>query len=98
VTANLTVWSGGQTSSAVTLTGTYSVSPTCLGSAALTDSKSNSYTMTISVSNSNKIRTAGFDLLLAQASKLIMSGSGHAAYGQPTASAALLPSAALGGE
>jgi len=90
VVANFTLSSGGgQTASAIALTGTYSVGSTCLGSATLTDSKSNSYTMTISISNSNKVSTAGFDLLLAQASKLIMSGAGHAAYGQPVASAAL---------
>ena len=89
VTANFTLSAAGQTPSAITLTGTYSVSAACLGSATLTDSKSNSYTLTISITNSNKVSTLDFDLLLAQASKWMIAGSGHAIYGQPAANAAV---------
>jgi hypothetical protein len=86
-TANFTLSSVGQTSSTITLTGTYSVSSNCLGSVTLTDSKSDSYGITFSVTASNKVSTLDFDVMLAQASKFMISGAAHAVYGQPTASA-----------
>ena len=86
VVANLSVASVGAALNTLTLTGTYSVTSNCLGSATLTDSKSNSYSMTISVSGSSKVYTNTIDVLLVQPTSWIVSGAAHAIFGQPTAS------------
>jgi len=83
VTVNITMSALGTPSSALTLTGTYAVSPTCLGSASLTDSNSNTYMMSFSISNMTAANTS-FYVTLAQAAKFLIEGSGRALYGQPT--------------
>src|SRR5262249_10196885 len=49
ITVNLTTYTGGASSNSLTLTGTYSISSNCLGTATLTDSANASYTMSFSV-------------------------------------------------
>lgn len=85
LTANVTVTASGAAPNALSLSGSYTVSSNCTASAALSDSKSNAYVMTFSVYSGNATSSADFYLTLAQASKLLVSGSAHAAYGQPTA-------------
>ncbi len=87
VTANITMSANGAASSGLTLTGTYAVSASCLGSATLTDASSNTYVMSFSIYN-NKVSSTAFYAMLAQGSKFLIAGSGHALYGQPTADAA----------
>jgi hypothetical protein len=93
VTVNITMSTVGAAASALTLTGTYTVSAGCLGTAALTDPSANAYVMSFSIYNSNATTTA-FYAMLAQSSKFLIAGSGHAIYGQPTASARPLSGAA----
>jgi hypothetical protein len=88
VTANLSIVGSASSS---TLTGSYSVSSNCLGSAMLTDSKGGSYVMSFSVYSATKTYSADFYVDLAQNSKFIISGTGHAIYGQPSASTATEP-------
>jgi hypothetical protein len=90
VTANLSVTEGASTTTA-TLTGSYSMSSNCLGSATLTDSKGGSYTMGFSVYSATKVYSSNVYVTLAQSGKFLISGSAHATYGQPSASAALEP-------
>jgi uncharacterized protein (TIGR03437 family) len=88
VNANIASASG----SSLTLTGTYSMSSSCLGSATLTDASGNSYVMSLSVYSGNSAASTDFYVTLAQTSKFMVSGAAHAVYGQPTAS--LLPAVA----
>jgi hypothetical protein len=88
LTVNISLASSGKAASPATLTGTYSVSSNCLGSATLTDSNSNSYVMSFSATSATKANTAALYTTLAQNGKLLLSGSAHAIYGQPTANAA----------
>jgi hypothetical protein len=85
VTANITTSAIGAPSTALTLTGTYTASSNCLASATLTDSSSNSYAMTFSIYNTHVTSTAYYVTL--QSARFLMSGSGHALYGQPAATA-----------
>jgi len=87
VTVNITMSSLGAASNALTLTGSYTVSSSCLGSATLTDASANAYVMSFSIYNANAGTTA-FYAMLAQSSKFLIAGSGHAIFGQPTADAA----------
>jgi hypothetical protein len=82
LTVNTTMATGGATSNAVSLTGSYSVSSSCVGSATLTDSSSNTYTMNFSVYDVASTYTSFFATLL-EASNLLIAGGGHAVYGQP---------------
>ncbi|MGB7763012.1 MAG: hypothetical protein WBL61_24475 [Bryobacteraceae bacterium] len=84
VTANLTMSASGAAPSALTITGSYSISSNCLGSATLTDASNNSYVMSFSIYNSSVANAAAY-LGLAQSSKFLVTGSTHAAYGQPAA-------------
>jgi uncharacterized protein (TIGR03437 family) len=82
VTLNMTV-ATGRASSAVTLTGSYALVSDCVGSATLTDSSSNSYTMRISIYDVTAANAAFYTTLAgtpAAASNLILVGGGHAAY------------------
>ena len=89
VTANFNTSLVGKAPTVLTLTGSYSISSNCLGSANLTDStKTNNYVMSISISNSTAANGAFF-AALAQNGKLLINGSGDAVYGQPTTTAAL---------
>lgn len=88
VTVNLTITQGSSSVSA--LTGTYSIASNCLGSATLSDSKGGSYTMSFSVYSATKVYSSNFYVTLTQASKLLISGTAHAIYGQPSG-AVLVP-------
>jgi hypothetical protein len=87
VTVNVTMSASGAAASALTLTGSYTISSNCLGSATLTDASANSYAMTFSVYNSSLNNAAAY-VGLAQGSKFLVTGNVHAVYGQPAASAA----------
>lgn len=87
LTVNVTAYTGGSTPpSTLILTGTYSMGSNCLGSATLTDSKSNSYSMTFSAYTATTVYTSEFYASLTEASKFFMTGGAHAIYNQPTAS------------
>jgi hypothetical protein len=90
VTANLSLVQG-TSSSTSTLTGSYSVSSNCLGTATLTDSKGGSYVMSFSVYSATKTYSSNFYMALAQTGKFIVSGTAHATYGQPSASTSIEP-------
>ncbi|MGA2272563.1 MAG: hypothetical protein ABSH00_03345 [Bryobacteraceae bacterium] len=87
VTVNLTMSATGAVPSALTLTGSYSISSNCLGSATLTDASANSYVMSFSIYNSSVANASSY-VGLAQSSKFLVTGNAHAVYGQPAASAA----------
>jgi hypothetical protein len=87
LTVNVTLIATGATPNPVTLTGTYSVSSNCIGSATLTDSSSNSYVMNLSVTNANKLFSSDLFAALARGSKFIVTGNAHAIFNQPTATA-----------
>ena len=87
VTLNATLSALGTSQSGSNLTGSYSISTTCVGSATLTNSKGNTAVMSFSITNSSAANGA-FDMTLAQSGSYLLSGTGHVAYGQPTATAA----------
>ena len=87
LTVNLNTSVIGSAPKAITLTGSYSISSTCVGTATLTDSASGTYRMSFSISNSSAAFGA-FDTTLAQSGKLMIAGSGNAVYGQPAPAAA----------
>ena len=86
VTVNSTLSGIGATQTNSNLTGSYSVSSTCVGSATLTNSKGSTIVMSLSITNSS-VANGAFDLTLGQSGASLLSGSGHAVYGQPTATA-----------
>jgi len=86
LTVNVTLVATGASPNVLTLTGSYTLS-NCVGTASLTDSKSNSYVMNFSVSNATTLYSSDFYASLAQASKFIVTGMGHAAFNQPTLTA-----------
>jgi hypothetical protein len=88
ITANVTLSGSGNTSTAAVLTGSYSVSSNCLGSATLTDSKSNSYVMSLSVDTATSLYSSQLFATLAQGGKFLINGAANAIYGQPTAAPA----------
>jgi hypothetical protein len=88
VTANFTLSASGNITAAGTLTGSYSVSSTCVGSATLSSSAGITYVMALSVSNANTVSASGFYVTLAANGKVLVSGTGHPIYGQPTTTAA----------
>jgi hypothetical protein len=74
----------GKAATPLLLTGSYSISSNCLGSATLTDSsKANSYVMSLSVYTATALYSSDIFTTLAQSGKLLMSGASHAIYGQP---------------
>jgi len=87
VTVNITMSRAGAASSALTLTGSYTVSSGCLGSATLKDAGANAYAMSFSIYN-DTVNNAAFYATLARGSTFLIAGSGHAIFGQPTANAA----------
>jgi hypothetical protein len=88
VTVNLTMSASGAAPSTLTLTGSYTISSNCLGSATLTDASANSYVMSFSIYNSSVANAAGY-VGLARSSKFLVTGNAHTAYGQPAASASV---------
>jgi len=96
ITVNVTVYASGTPSVALTLTGSYSLSSNCLGTANLTDSSSNAYVMNFSISDATRLYSSNVFVSLARASRFIIIGSAHAIYNQPALSAGLF-SARVGG-
>ncbi len=90
LTVNMNTSEIGSTPTAATLTGSYSISSNCLGSATLADSTKtgSTYVMSFSITNS-AVANGAFDATWAQGGKLLISGSGNAVYGQPTPTAAV---------
>jgi len=84
VTANITTSSVGAASSALALTGTYTLASNCIGSATLSDSSSHSYTMSISIYSLIATNT-NFYASLARSGNLLLSGGGHTVSAQPAA-------------
>jgi hypothetical protein len=82
LTANVTLSMLASASNPVTLTGSYSVSSNCLGTATLTDSKANSYVVSFSISTTTPVTNGASYVTLAESSKLMISGNLHATYGQ----------------
>jgi hypothetical protein len=83
ITANFNTSVLGKIPAALTLTGSYSISPNCVGSANLTDSAKNSYVMSFSITNAS-VANGAFDATLDESGKFMIAGSGHVIYGQPT--------------
>ena len=71
-------------SEAGSITGTYTLS-NCVGSAMLSDSK-HSYSMSISISAGNKTADTTAFVTFSRSGTFMLSGTAHAAYGQPTSS------------
>lgn len=84
LTANLSTATNGAAPSAGTLTGSYTISPGCTGTAALTDSNSHSIPMSFSIYSVAATDT-NFYASLARSGKFILIGGGHTAYAQPAA-------------
>ena len=80
VTASSTITSGGTPPLPVTASGTYSVTPTCLASATLTDStgKSNSLNFTVTGTYAESLA------LIEANSQFVRAGSAHSAFTNPT--------------
>ncbi len=88
ITANITITESGAMGGNV-YTGSYSVSSTCVGSANLTNpANGKSSVMTFSVTNATDLTASGFYVTLAQGGSVLVSGTGHPVYGQPSATAA----------
>ena len=99
VTANVTFSPANSNTSS--LTGSYSVSSNCLGSATLSDGKGGSYVMSFSLEDVTPVAAplyAGNVFVgLAQNGKFIVTGAAHAIQNQPT-STATAAIRSLGGE
>jgi uncharacterized protein (TIGR03437 family) len=76
LSANLTTATAGTLSPEVTLTGTYSIVSTCLGTVTLTDSNSNSYVMAFSIYTATAANS-DFYANLARSGQFLVSGGGH---------------------
>ncbi|HTC36487.1 MAG TPA: hypothetical protein VK724_24110 [Bryobacteraceae bacterium] len=86
LTVNVTSVTAGAASSAVTLTGSYSISSNCTGSAMLTDSNSHPFVMSFSIYSVAAANT-NFFASLARSGNFFMIGGGHTAYAQTVAPA-----------
>jgi len=85
LTTNITaVTLGSSSSESGAITGTYSIS-NCLGLFTLSDSK-HSYSMSISITGGNKTASTTAFVTFSRSGSFILSGTAHAAYGQPTSS------------
>jgi len=82
MTANVSTVTGGATTSALSLSGSYTLSSNCTGSAALTDSNSHSFVLSFTIYSVTAANT-NFFASLAQAGNLLMIGGGHSPYAQP---------------
>lgn len=89
VTVNVTFAPSNTTASS--LTGSYSVSSNCLGSATLSDSKGGSYVMSFSAEDvtpaAAPLYAGNIYAGLAQNGKFIVTGAAHAIQNQPTSTA-----------
>jgi hypothetical protein len=88
LTVNVTISASGKGPLPLTLTGSYAISSNCVGSANLTDSSANAYTMTFSVYTATAVASTDLYATLAETARFLISGGAHAIYGQPTATAA----------
>ncbi len=84
LTANVSISNSPAAPSALSLTGSYTISSGCVGSATLTDSSSNSYVMSFSIYSLAATNT-NFYASLARSGNFLMLGGGHTAYFQPSA-------------
>ncbi len=87
ITVNFTKSTNGQGNGAGILTGSYSVSANCLGSATLTASPGGTFMMSFSVTNVATVNSTTFDVTLANQGSVLVSGAAHPVYGQPTSTA-----------
>jgi uncharacterized protein (TIGR03437 family) len=76
LSANVTTASVGNLAPAATLTGTYTIASTCLGTATLTDSSSNSYVMAFGIYTATTTNQ-NFFASLARSGRFLVSGEGH---------------------
>jgi uncharacterized protein (TIGR03437 family) len=74
--------------SEVSESGTYTIAPDCTGSATLTGSNSQTIVFSFSIYSVTPANT-NFYVSVANASKFLISGGGHTAYGQPTTTSML---------
>ncbi len=82
ITANITLISIGGPN-AVTATGAYSVDGgSCTGSGTLTDSKGNSYTLSLSITGGNATATTDMLAAFAQKSRFLVDGAAHTVTNQ----------------
>ena len=88
ITVNAILSGGGTTAPGNSLTGSYSLTSTCVGSATLTNAKGAMIVMTFSVTSSTKTNNTDFFLTLAQSGSNLLSGSGHPVFGQPVVTTA----------
>ena len=77
VTANFNLSTVGASSSSLAMTGSYSLGSNCLGTASLTDSKGNAYTMALVATGVSATAVTGFSVTLGQSGKLTLLGAGH---------------------
>ena len=84
-TLNFSLSALGGSTTTLSATGTYTLASTCLGTAALTDSKGNSYSLAVAATGASGVAITAFDVLLGQSGKMSLLGAGHPLYGQPTA-------------
>ncbi len=91
ITVNLTPVTASGAAASTTLSGTYSIPSSCLGTAALTDAGGNSYSVAFAATSVSSFSVNGFDMLIGEPGKLTLSGAGHALYGQPVVAIDPLP-------
>jgi uncharacterized protein (TIGR03437 family) len=82
LTVNISSTTGAATTSASTLTGTYTILSNCTGSATLTDSNAHSFVMSFSIYSVATTNT-NFFASLARAGNFLMTGGSHTAYPVP---------------
>jgi hypothetical protein len=87
LTVTLSYVAQGQNPLSLTLNGTYVVPNGCSGTGTMKDGLGNTYTLAFTVSGGSAVSTATFDVVLGQANQLLFTGTAHAAYGQPAATA-----------
>jgi hypothetical protein len=87
VTANGTLSGSGNSTQIGTVTGSYSLSSNCVGSATLTTG-TNTLVVNFSITGATDLTASGFYLILAESGRILSSGTGHPVFGQPTAAAA----------
>lgn len=85
MTVNLTQTLGTGPAATSSLSGTYSLASSCLGTATLTDSSGNSYSVAVAATSVSGVAVNGFDIVIGSSGKLMLLGAGHPLYGQPTA-------------
>ncbi len=82
LTVNISSTTGAATTSASTLTGTYTILSNCTGSATLTDSNAHSFVMSFSIYSVTAANT-NFFASLARAGNFLMTGGSHTVYPVP---------------